>query len=250
MDKKEVLINHIILQRFKNIFAFTTSRLLFENQSPRFTGDFPEIFNENREKLAHIIGIKAQMLIFPRQTHSCTVKEIKEIQTGEIRDTDALITSERGICLCVQTADCVPVLLFDPVKHVIAAVYAGWRGTVRKIAGATVNKLIENFGTESVDLIASIGPSIGPEVYEVGDEVVELVMKNFSDTKLLLIKNNSGKFNFNLWEANRQILIQSGLKEQNIHIMAECSYQQNSRYFSARREGHETGRMVSGIMLR
>ncbi|MFW6259642.1 MAG: laccase domain-containing protein, partial [Tangfeifania sp.] len=89
----------------------------------------------------------------------------------------------------------------------------------------------------------------GPEVYEVGSEVVEEVRKNLPLPDKILQKNKSGKFHFNLWEANRQILLAAGLKEENIRVSEECTFQKENKYYSARREGIETGRIVSGIML-
>ena len=87
-----------------------------------------------------MLGISENQLVFPRQTHTDQVAEIESIPETELKDTDAMITGQTGICLCVQTADCVPVLLFDPEKKAIAAIHSGWRGTVKNIAGAAENE--------------------------------------------------------------------------------------------------------------
>jgi YfiH family protein len=149
----------------------------------------------------------------------------------------------------VQTADCVPILLFDPVNNVIAAVHAGWRGTVKKIAEIAVQKMIKNYNSSPKDILAAIGPSISPDIYEVGSEVVEKARQSIPNTESMLHKEPGENFHFNLWEANRQILMNIGLFEKNIEILGECSYTESSKYFSARKEGIQTGRMVSGIML-
>jgi len=249
MHNNQELIYYQIFSGYQNVVAFTTTKQTFEPQNPRFTGDSTEIFENNRLLLAGKLMIKPEQLVFPRQTHTNCVADISNIPENEIKETDALVTNKSGICLCVQTADCVPVLLFDSKKNVISAVHAGWRGTVKKIAGVAVQKMVQSYGSSPINIIAAIGPSIGPEIYEVGNEVVKGVRKSFQNTGLLLQINSAGKFHFNLWEANRQILLESGLQGKNIEILGECSFTQNDRYFSARKEGIETGRMVSGIMI-
>lgn len=248
MDKPQ-LITYKIFEPFKRIMAFTTTKHSFEHPAPRFTGDSPSVYMDNRRSLSEILRIDTDKLVFPRQTHSCSIVNVVEIPQNEFVETDALITSEKGICICIQTADCVPVILYDPQKHVAAAIHAGWRGTVGKIVQHTVNKLVAEFGTLPNDLIAAIGPSICNEIYEVGGEVADEVSKSLPFAEKVLQRGPKAKFHFNLWEANRMLLIDSGLQPGNIEILAECSYMEKNLYFSARRDGSETGRMVSGIML-
>ena len=243
------LIGYKIFRPFENLKAFTTTKMSFQKTGVRFTGDEESIYAENRRYLAGIIEISEKQLVFPRQTHSSTVCHLDAVPEIEISDTDALVTHKTGICLCVQTADCVPILLFDPQKKTIAAVHAGWRGTVGKIAADTVTKMVQEYGCGPQNILAAIGPSIGPGVYEVGDEVTAAVRNSLPDAERALIKRNSGKHHFNLWEANRQVLLESGMLEEHIEILGECSFQHNNKYYSARREGAETGRMVSGIIM-
>lgn len=250
MDKNNGLIHYSIFESYKNLLAFSTTKKAFKNEAPRFTGDTEEIFQANREQLAKLLKIKTEQLVFPRQTHTCCVVSLSEIPEKEIKETDALVSKQAGICLCVQTADCVPILLFDPKEKVIAAIHAGWRGTVQKISVETVEKMKTNCGTSGQNLLALIGPSIGPGVYEVGDEVIREVQKNIPNAEKTLHKNKAGNFHFNLWEANRQLLLHSGLAPENIEISEECSFTKNEKYYSARRDGVQTGRMVSGIMLK
>jgi purine-nucleoside/S-methyl-5'-thioadenosine phosphorylase / adenosine deaminase len=249
MHKNQELIYYKIFSGFENVIAFTSTKQTFDTQNPRFTGDSVNIFEKNRVLLAEKLMIKPEQLVFPRQTHTNAVADISNIPESEIKETDALVTNKTGICLCVQTADCVPILLYDTVNGVIAAVHAGWRGTVKKIAEIAVQKMIQNYSSNPKNIIAAIGPSISPDIYEVGNEVVEEVKKSFPYADILLNKNSSGNFHLNLWEANRQILLETGLTEKNIEILGECSFTQTSKYFSARKEGMDTGRMVSGIML-
>jgi YfiH family protein len=140
-------------------------------------------------------------------------------------------------------------LLFDPVNNVIAAVHAGWRGTVKKIAEVAVQKMVLKYNSSPENIVAAIGPSISPDIYEVGDEVVEEVKKSIPKADSVIHKNSSGKYHVNLWEANRQVLLDNGLHKNNIEILGECSFTETNKYFSARKEGIATGRMVSGIMI-
>ena len=249
MANKEEFVQYSIFKSFKNLVAFTTTKQTLNVINPRFTGDSAKRYERNRELLAGKLGISSKQLVFPRQTHTNCVADISGVPETELRETDALISNETGICLCVQTADCVPVLLFDPIENVIAVVHAGWRGTVHKIAENAVQKMISDYRCKAKNIIAAIGPSIGPEVYEVGNEVVQSVRNTFQNPEKLLIQNNSGKYHFNLWEANRQILIDNQIEVENIEVFGECSYSHPEKYYSARKQGSKTGRMVSGILL-
>jgi len=249
MHKNQELIYYKVFAGFENVVAFTSNKQTFDTRNPKFTGDSSEIYENNRALLAEKLMIKPEQLVFPRQTHTNCVAEISDIPANEIKETDALVSNKTGICLCVQTADCVPILLFDPVNNVIAAVHAGWRGTVKKIAEIAVQKMVQKYNSNPKNIVAAIGPSISPEIYEVGNEVVKEVRNSIPNADILLHKSNSGNFHLNLWEANRQILLQNGLAKKNIEVLGECSFTETSKYFSARKEGVETGRMVSGIML-
>ncbi len=249
MDKDNNLTQYKIFEGFKNLLAFTTTKQSLADENPIFTGDSPELFKNCRKQLAAKLGINSNQFVFPRQTHTNCVAEILEIPETEIDETDALVTNQPGICLCVQTADCVPILLFDPVQNVIAAVHAGWRGTVNKIVKVAINKMVDEYHSSPKNILVAIGPSISPEIYEVGDEVVEAVRNSIPNYKITLHKNSNGKFHFNLWEANRQLLLSIGIFSENIEILGECSFKNSNKYFSARKEGIDTGRMVSGVML-
>jgi len=125
--------------------------------------------------------------VFPRQTHSDHVAIVDSANQAEsIADTDAVITNEPGLFVCVQTADCVPILLYDPQKKVVAAIHAGWKGTVSKIAQKAICKMTEQYGSNPADIVAGIGPSIHMHAYEVGPEVVDQVKANFDNTGVLL----------------------------------------------------------------
>ena len=159
------LILYRIFELFENVIAFTTTRNTFvENNAPRFTGNSSKKTDGNRKKLAEILGIPSDRLVFPRQTHTNCVAEIYGLPEEELQETDALVTNRPGICLCVQTADCVPILLFDPKQKVVAAIHAGWRGTVKKIAGESIEKMKTGYHSRAENIFAAVGPSISPDV--------------------------------------------------------------------------------------
>ena len=219
------------------------------------SGDTRENVINNRERLCAALEITSNRLVFPKQTHTATVKIITEsflIASEEgkknyLLDTDALITNLSGVCIAVKTADCVPVLLFDPRRKVIAAIHAGWRGTVQKIVGETISQMIQEFGSVPEDLIAVIGPSISPEVYEVGAEVYSQFNAPFYNPTIPYQPN---KRLLDLWKANQEQLLDSGIPVNQIEVAQICTLSDPERFFSARRDGAKTGRMGSGIMLR
>lgn len=239
-------------KKYKNIaHLVTTKEGWIAGNKPRFTGDSEEIYAPFRKELAFSCETDEKKFVFPRQTHSDNVVVVNSAMSkNTIDETDALITSEPGLYVCVQTADCVPVLLYDPVKKVVAAVHAGWKGTISKIAAKTVKTMEDSFGSNPADIVAGIGPSIHMHDYEVGPEVVEAVEASFNNSSALLKPSmNKGHAYLDLWEANQTVLRESGIKEENIEVMGLCSFEHADMFFSARREGKETGRMVSGIKL-
>ena len=239
-------------RKYKNIAHFvTTKEGWVSGNKPRFTGDEVSAYSDFRKELAVSGDWNVNQFVFPRQTHSDRVATVNsENRSVTIEDTDALITNEPGVFVCVQTADCVPVLLYDTQKKVVAAVHAGWKGTVSKIVHNTILKMTEKYDCNPDDIVAGIGPSIHMHDYEIGPEVVESVVRNFSNASSLLKPSlNQGRAYFDLWEANKTILIESGIPEENIEVMGLCTYEHSDLFYSARRDGADTGRMVSGISL-
>lgn len=244
MDRTPDLIRYDIFQPFKTICAFTTTKSTLPVERVRYSNA-----PENIAKLADVLALKTNQMVYPDQTHSSCVAEVAEFPEAIISETDALVTNQSELCLCVQTADCVPVLLFDPKAKVIAAIHAGWRGTVGGIVENALSKMKTNYGASAKNIVAAIGPSISPEIYEVGDEVVAAARKSIPNVETTLHKNGKGNYHFNLWEANRKLLLKSGVVQQNIQVLGACSFSEAEKYYSARRDGVETGRMVSGIMI-
>jgi polyphenol oxidase len=219
------------------------------------SGDEREKVLQNRNYLCSALGISGDRLLFPKQTHTTTVKVIKdsfltasvEDQKSYLTETDAIITGLRGICVAVKTADCVPVLLYDPKLKVVAAIHAGWRGTAQGIVSETIRVMAEEFGTSPSDLVAGIGPSISPEVYEVGADVYSQFDPRFC--------NETNPFReekrvLDLWKANREQLLCAGVLPDQVETARICTLSDPERFFSARRDGARTGRMGSGIMMK
>jgi YfiH family protein len=168
-------------------------------------GEDPSIVTKNRALLAEVLNTDTSSMYFPIQCHKGNVKEVKKAaEPDDLNETDALITNDGGIFLVVLVADCVPVLIYDPVQKAVAAVHAGWRGTVAGIIQNTVNKLIETYRCNPRHLIAAIGPSVSPEVYQVGSEVIQHVTNYYRTTEGLVSQiNHEGKGFLNLWEAGK-----------------------------------------------
>ena len=261
-DENIELIKFENLKKISNLIHFVTTRAGGVNSSPYkslnlglHTNDNPKLVLANRTLLAKRAGIETGKFLYASQVHSGDVKVIDSdaIKSGVLAvnpKTDAMITSLTGICLMVMVADCVPVLVFDPVKRVSAVIHAEWRGTMQHITTNTIRGMVEHFGCKPADLIAGIGPSIGPCCYEVGEEVEKLVMLNFGTSEGYLIKQQqSVKPNFDLWYANRKQLMDAGVKPVNIETSELCTKCNSELFFSYRASGSLTGRFAAGICI-
>jgi polyphenol oxidase len=203
----------------------------------------------NRATLASAIGIEAHQLIFPSQVHKTRIVHVHAgLDKSELMETDALITNERGFCLAVMSADCVPILLYDRKNGAVAAVHSGWRGTVAKILSQTLEEMSSRYGTLGENIVAGIGPSVSQESYEVGDEVIESVMSSFPNADQLLVNTMPNKAKLDLWKANTYQLLNFGVRQENIELSNLCTVKNNQYFFSARKG--DAGRFAAGIMLR
>ncbi|GAL86235.1 laccase domain protein yfiH [Sporocytophaga myxococcoides] len=195
------------------------------------------------------MNVAENHIVFPDQTHSDRVAVLRNLDSGDaLSNTDALITNIKGVCIAVMSADCVPILLFDKTNMAIGAVHSGWRGTVSKILEKTVEAMKKEFGTKPSDLIAGIGPSISPEIYEVGQEVIDAAENAFGNVTSMVLKKD-GKTFFNLWEANRFQLMSKQLNPENIEVAGICTYQNADKFFSARKSQNKSGRFGAGIVI-
>ena len=253
------------LSRFGDISHFVTSRAGGVSEGNYasmnlglYSGDSRERIDENIRRLMAGLGLEPERLLLPRQVHGCRVAVVDRTLTqlsgvereARLEGFDALITADPGVCVAVATADCVPVLLYAADKWVVAAVHAGWRGTVLRIAELTIQRMVDAFGCDPRQVWAAIGPSISPSAFEVGEEVVDAFHDaGFDLSRLLLRDPDSGKGHIDLWEANRMSLIRAGLDGDHIELAGICTYERFSDYFSARRLGIQSGRFLSGIYI-
>ena len=167
-----------------------------------------------------------------------------------LQGVDALITRKQGCCICISTADCIPILLYDRQNSVIAAVHAGWRGTVNYILGHTLDQMRARYGTDGKEVIACIGPGISLSAFEVGDEVYEAFRENgFRMDYISEWKPETHKYHIDLWAANRLQLLDFGVPSAQVETAHICTFTRHEDFFSARRLGIRSGRILSGIML-
>ena len=255
-----------VLSEDCNISHFVTTRQggvskgAYASFSPgEYSGDNPEAVRANRKLLSDAIRIPSERIFAPFQVHGAEVRSIEpsflslplEEQQLYMHGVDALVTDVPEVCIAVSTADCVPVLLYAPDVKAVAAVHAGWRGTVLRIAGKTVRILMDEYGADPRLMKAGIAPSIGPEAFEVGEEVVDAFREAGFEMPCILKRDaDTGKAHIDLWEANRLQLLTEGLSAGNIELAGICTYAHPDEFFSARRLGIKSGRILSGIFLR
>ncbi|NER85142.1 MAG: peptidoglycan editing factor PgeF [Leptolyngbya sp. SIO1D8] len=217
-------------------------------------GEESMLVAKNRNLIAEVFDLDPQKLLFGRQIHEQAIRVIKqdffkrspEERLQRLMAVDGLITDLKDVCLCVLSADCAGILLYDPGKSVIGAIHAGWRGTVKKIATNAIHIMCHKFGCQPKDIVAVMGPCISMDSYEVGDEVASGFAEIFGEDTAL-IDRSYPKPHVDIAAANRQLLINSGLGPSNITLSEVCTYKSNDQFYSARRG--DKGRFCSGIML-
>ena len=204
---------------------------------------------ENRNRLSLLLDIPSERIIVPRQVHLTAVQAVtSHTKNTDLEDIDAVITNERQLCIGISTADCVPILLYDTTKQAIGAVHAGWRGTVGKIVCKTIQKMQEHYNSFPQDLKAIIGPSISKEAFEVGDEVYDaFATAGFTMSE---IAERREKWHIDLWAANFNLLVETGVEMENISVANICTNNDYDTFFSARRLGINSGRIYTGILLK
>ena len=219
-------VKHIFSTRHGGVSSGDTAtmNLSFDKDTSR------ENVIKNFEILCDAVGINPENLVLSHQTHTNNVVIVTEQDRGRgiykesYEDVDGLITNRPNVALVTQYADCTPLVFYDPVKKVIATSHAGWRGTVKLIGKCTVDKIVNEFGSNPKDIIAGIGPNIGQCCYEVDDPVINEFKKiDFLNLPDFVKNKGDGKYMLNLVEANRQILIGSGILPENIDVSDICT---------------------------
>lgn len=216
-------------------------------------GDDPQAVLDNRLRTFQALDRPFDSLFDVWQVHSREVvcaEAPRPLNQAHLR-ADAILTDCPGVTLFMRFADCVPILLYDPVRRVVGLVHAGWQGTVQRIAESAVQQMCERYGTRAKDILAGIGPSIGAHHYQVGPEVVLSVRQAFGDVPGLLYpglgQNPDGKMQLDLWEANRLCLEQAGVHQ--IEVSGICTACHLDDWYSHRGEKGRTGRFGALIGL-
>lgn len=241
--------------------AFTTryggvSRGIYESMNLRSNlGDDISCVRKNYEILYAALGIPEGRTAASKQVHGSTVRVIgRDDCCSPLEEltveADGMITDVPGIALIIYTADCIPVLLFDPVKNAAAAVHAGWRSTSLGIAGEAVRKMAEVYGSNPADIQAAIGPGIGLECYETDTAVPDAMRRLICGNIDSLIRPCGNKYYVDLKGINRQTLIHAGLSAENIAVSSECTMCLHEKYWSHRYTGGRRGSQASVIMLK
>ena len=211
-------------------------------------GDERENVEENKRRAFDAIGVDVVSVYDAWQIHSGHAIVVDKPRAGRpFHQADILLTATPNVTLFMRFADCVPILLYDPIQHVAGIVHTGWLGTVRKAASIAVQKMIDSFDSKPKDLLAGIGPSIGPDHYEVGSDVIGWVEATFSEQAGDFLHTSTSGTYMDLWAANLALLQDMGVEK--IEVSGICTACDLDRWFSHRAEQGETGRFGAAISL-
>jgi YfiH family protein len=220
------------------------------NLSPT-VGDRAEHVQENLGRVARSLGLRPERLYVAAQPHDRGVILLHGTENADAvarTAADAILSSAPGIGCCVRTADCVPILLADPETGRVGAVHAGWRGLVRHVIASAIERMCE-LGSRRDALLASFGPHIGPEAFEVADDVASEIT-SASSAEGVVQRRAAGKAWVSLAQVVRAQLTSAGLDAANIEQVPGCTYRDASQFFSYRRDGQRSGRMLALIVPR
>ncbi len=246
------LVNHGFTTRLGGV-----SKGYYSSMNMSFNrGDDENFVRENYKRICDAIDVKCENLVFTKQTHTDNVIRVDEKDRGigfsrpSFSDIDGLVTNAKNVALVTQFADCTPLLFLDPKNNAIGSCHSGWRGTVKRIGKKTVELMQKEFGSDPNDIICAIGPNIGKCCYEVDDAVFNEFKSAGFDTKLIFTEKGNGKYMLDLRKANELILLNSGIKKENIDISDICTCCNFDSMFSHRASGEKRGNMAAIIELK
>ena len=249
------LVSHAFSTRMGGV-----SKGPFATMNFSFTrGDDPADVKENFRRMADALHVSMEKMVVTWQTHTTNVRTVKEEDFGkgvicdrDYRDVDGLITNIPGVTLVTFFADCVPLYFLDTKNKAIGLSHSGWRGTVNRMGKVTLEAMAQEFSTKPEDVIACVGPSICQDCYEVGPEVIEQFKINFDAKhhKTLFYEKPNGKFQLDLWEANRIVLKEAGVPEAQISVTDICTYCNPDLLFSHRRSAEKRGNLCAFLSLK
>ena len=211
-------------------------------------GDDRAAVVENRQRV--LVASGARAMFIGKQVHGCDVAIVQPDSEPDMvatQNADAIVTATSDLAVAVIVADCVPVLLADPVTGACAAVHAGWRGTAMNVVGKALQQMQSLTGARPEDICAVVGPSIGPCCFEVGDDVVAGLLRCLPARHDLFSPGKRGRPHADLWAANRALLESAGVQRDRIDNLNQCTHCQPNRFFSYRRDGSRTGQMMGFV---
>lgn len=233
---------------------------IYSSMNLSFTrGDEEEAVRENYRRISSALGFEPGDIVTSDQTHTANVRVITEKDRGNgitrprpYRDVDGMVTNVPGLVLATFYADCVPLYFIDPVHKAVGLSHSGWRGTVAGIGKETVKRMQENYGSRPEDIYGAIGPSICQECYEVSEDVILEFQKSFSEEiwPSLFYKKENGKYQLNLWEANRQIFLRSGILPEHISMPGICTCCNPEFLFSHRASKGKRGNLAAFLGIK
>ena len=250
------------------VHAFSTRRGgvsegIYSTMNFRFgIGDTDDNVRENYRRIFEALGIPQGAEVFTQQTHTTNVRvaTAEDRGTGIMRDVpytdiDGLVTDVPGLALTIFTSDCVPVYLYDPVRKAIGVCHAGWRGTVGGISAKTAELMKDTYGCDPANIHAVIGPSIGPECFEVGEEVAAEFEKAFGESVILRrepagTQEEQPRPHVDLWLANKLSLMSAGLTREHISVCGLCSMCHPDIVFSHRATAGRRGSNIGILMMK
>lgn len=214
-------------------------------------GDREENVRENFRRIADAIGFREEQLVFSAQVHETKIRKVTAANRGEgiTKETapgiDGLATDEEDVPLYTSYADCVPLLFYDPQKKVVAMAHSGWRGTAARIGAKMVHFMEKEYGSRAENIIAAVGPSICRKCYEVSEDVAQAFREAFRPEQfpLLFDEKGQGKYQLDLWEANRIILTEAGILPEHLDVTDLCTCCNHDKLFSHRASHGKRGNM-------
>jgi len=248
------LVNHAFTARFGGV----GSGPYYSLNMGLHVGDDRETVLKNRRRACEALGTGLDHMVCGRQVHGDHVAVVTEADRGKgardendaFYETDALITSRPGVLLASYYADCVPVMILDPVKKAVGLAHAGWKGTVLRIAAKVVRSMQRSFGSRPEDCLAAIAPFIGPCCYEVDEPVKKAFVENGFDFAGCSGLSAPARWKLDLGMLNRDILIDAGIKTDNIAVADLCTSCRSDLFFSYRGQSGRCGRMASLIIIK
>ncbi len=221
-------------------------------------GDAPECVRVNYERMAAALGTKTENMVFSKQTHTTNIRVVTLGDKGkgiekepDYEDVDGLVTNESGIMLVTSYADCVPIYLVDTRNHAIGLCHSGWRGTVGKISQKALYVMQQEYHTCPKDVVAAIGPSICQQCYEVSQDVIEEFKKALDHDRIDEIAEykGNGKYQLDLWQANKLWLEEAGVLSENIQVPDICTCCNSDKLFSHRASQGKRGNLAAFLEL-